>query len=134
MSPQELDAGGERVRVLDVDEMAGEVAEKGVPDERPALCEWAEVTGHGAREASYVQNTRFDRLSSTPNEIIKIRYDSFATGDIPLAEPRMTPNFGRNGAVKFDAVEPERQIELLRRCCHSCHLEAAVEQARMSEI
>jgi hypothetical protein len=34
-------------------------------------------TGHGAREASYVQNTHFDRLSSTPNEIIQIRYDSF---------------------------------------------------------
>ncbi len=34
-------------------------------------------TGHGARESSYVQTTRFDRLSSTPNEIIKIRYDSF---------------------------------------------------------
>jgi hypothetical protein len=34
-------------------------------------------TGHGAREASYVQNTQFDRLSSTPNEVIKIRYDSF---------------------------------------------------------
>jgi hypothetical protein len=44
-------------------------------------------TGHGAREASYVQNTRFDRLSSTPNEIIKIRYDSFenlvAMGVVP---------------------------------------------------
>jgi hypothetical protein len=34
-------------------------------------------TGHGTREASYVQNTQFDRLSSTPNEVIKIRYDSF---------------------------------------------------------
>jgi hypothetical protein len=44
-------------------------------------------TGHGAREASYVQNTQFDRLSSTPNEIIKIRYDSFenlvAMGVVP---------------------------------------------------
>lgn len=44
-------------------------------------------TGHGAREASYVQNTRFDRLSSTPNEVIKIRYDSFenlvAMGVVP---------------------------------------------------
>ena len=44
-------------------------------------------TGHGAREASYVQNTRFDRQSSTPNEIIKIRYDSFenllAMGVVP---------------------------------------------------
>jgi hypothetical protein len=54
-------------------------------------------TGHGAREASYVQNTQFDRLSSTPNEIIKIRYDSFenlvAMGVVP-ARPawRAGPN------------------------------------------
>jgi hypothetical protein len=34
-------------------------------------------TGHGARETSYVQNTTFDRLSSTPNEVVKIRYDSY---------------------------------------------------------
>jgi hypothetical protein len=34
-------------------------------------------TGHGAREASYVQDTTFDRLSTTPNEVIKIRYDSY---------------------------------------------------------
>jgi hypothetical protein len=44
-------------------------------------------TGHGAREASYVHNTQFDRLSGTPNEIIKIRYDSFenlvAMGVVP---------------------------------------------------
>jgi hypothetical protein len=44
-------------------------------------------TGHGAREASYVQNTSFDRLSSTPNEVIKIRYDSWenlvAMGVVP---------------------------------------------------
>jgi hypothetical protein len=44
-------------------------------------------TGHGAREYSYVQNTTFDRLSSTPNEIIKIRYDSLenlvAMGVVP---------------------------------------------------
>jgi hypothetical protein len=44
-------------------------------------------TGHGAREASYVQSTSFDRLSSTPNEVIKIRYDSWenlvAMGVVP---------------------------------------------------
>jgi hypothetical protein len=44
-------------------------------------------TGHGAREASYVQNTSFDRSSSTPNEVIKIRYDSWenlvAMGVVP---------------------------------------------------
>lgn len=33
-------------------------------------------TGHGPRETSYVQDTTFDRLSTTPNEVIKIRYDS----------------------------------------------------------
>jgi hypothetical protein len=44
-------------------------------------------TGHGARETSYVQDTTFDRLSSTPNELIKIRYDSYenlvAMGVVP---------------------------------------------------
>ncbi|HEY0746138.1 MAG TPA: hypothetical protein VGD63_05525 [Steroidobacteraceae bacterium] len=44
-------------------------------------------TGHGARESSYVQNTTFDRSSSTPNEVIKIRYDSWenlvAMGVVP---------------------------------------------------
>ena len=44
-------------------------------------------TGHGAREYSYVQNTTFDRQSSTPNEVVKIRYDSYenlvAMGVVP---------------------------------------------------
>ncbi len=44
-------------------------------------------TGHGARETSYVQDTTFDRLSSTPNELIEIRYDSYenllAMGVVP---------------------------------------------------
>jgi hypothetical protein len=33
-------------------------------------------TGHGAREVSYVRDVEFKRSSSTPNEIIRIRYDS----------------------------------------------------------
>ena len=53
-------------------------------------------TGHGAREASYVQNTTFDRLSTTPNEIIKIRYDSYenlvAMGVVPTHPVWQTPN------------------------------------------
>jgi hypothetical protein len=40
---------------------------------RPAL-----GTGHGAREASAVEHTGFDRLSESPNEVIRIRYDSYA--------------------------------------------------------
>jgi hypothetical protein len=53
-------------------------------------------TGHGAREASYVQNTTFDRLSTTPNELIKIRYDSYenlvAMGIVPTHPAWQTPN------------------------------------------
>ena len=53
-------------------------------------------TGHGARESSYVQNTTFDRLSSTPNEIIKICYDSYenlvAMGVVAGRRMWQTPN------------------------------------------
>jgi hypothetical protein len=34
-------------------------------------------TGHGERETSYVSHTEFSRLQSQPNEVIRIRYDSF---------------------------------------------------------
>ena len=34
-------------------------------------------TGHGEREYSYVNHTEFSRLQTQPNEIIRIRYDSF---------------------------------------------------------
>jgi hypothetical protein len=54
-------------------------------------------TGHGAREYSYVQNTTFDRLTTTPNEVIKIRYDSYenlvAMGVVPSRPAwQATPN------------------------------------------
>jgi len=53
-------------------------------------------TGHGERETSYVQNTTFDRLSSTPNEVIKIRYDSYenlvAMGVVPSRPWQSAPN------------------------------------------
>ncbi len=35
-------------------------------------------TGHGAREAAAVEHTDFDRQSENPNEVIRIRYDSYA--------------------------------------------------------
>ncbi|HEY6620828.1 MAG TPA: hypothetical protein VIY68_14880 [Steroidobacteraceae bacterium] len=53
-------------------------------------------TGHGARETSYVQDTTFDRLSNTPNELIKIRYDSYenlvAMGVVPARPAWQRPN------------------------------------------
>jgi hypothetical protein len=50
-------------------------------------------TGHGERESSYVTNTEFERESSAPAEVIRIRYDSHANllamGVIPT--PRSVP-------------------------------------------
>lgn len=50
-------------------------------------------TGHGEREYSYVADTEFHRLQPQPNEVIRIRYDSFenlvAMGII--RKPRPTP-------------------------------------------
>jgi hypothetical protein len=44
-------------------------------------------TGHGPREVSVVVDTHFDRLSDSPNEVIRIRYDRLenlvATGVVP---------------------------------------------------
>ncbi len=34
-------------------------------------------TGHGQREASYVSHTEFRRMQPEPNEVVRIRYDSF---------------------------------------------------------
>ena len=35
-------------------------------------------TAHGSRESSFVSHTDFERSQSTPNEVIRIRYDSMA--------------------------------------------------------
>jgi hypothetical protein len=63
-------------------------------------------TGHGAREASYVTNTQFDRLSDTPNEIIRIRYDRFdrlvAMGIVPARPAPGAPNaFPESAGSRF---------------------------------
>lgn len=46
-------------------------------------------TGHGRRETSYVGHTTFERLRSSPDEVVRIRYDSrenlVAAGVIPAS-------------------------------------------------
>jgi hypothetical protein len=48
-------------------------------------------TGHGEREYSYVVDTEFHRMQPQPNEVIRIRYDSFenlvAMGIIRMPRP-----------------------------------------------
>jgi hypothetical protein len=50
-------------------------------------------TGHGARESSYVSHTEFERERSTPNEVIRIRYDSrenlVSMGVLPQPRPTL---------------------------------------------
>ncbi len=70
--PQDL-AGGARGQLA---ESATTVA--GAPAlQRPAEAKPRLGTGHGEREYSYVVDTEFNRAQAQPNEIIRIRYDSF---------------------------------------------------------
>jgi hypothetical protein len=63
-------------------------------------------TGHGASEYSYVSTTTFERLRSTPEQVVTIRYDSrenlLALGVIPpapIAMPTPRPFPGSGGFV-----------------------------------
>ena len=54
-------------------------------------------TGHGPREASQVASTDFDRLRDTPDEVVRIRYDSMenliALGVVPRPRgPGLAPD------------------------------------------
>jgi hypothetical protein len=64
-------------------------------------------TGHGEREYSYVVDTEFHRMQAQPNEVIRIRYDSFenlvAMGIIrqPRATPRIPDPFPGSEQRRF---------------------------------
>jgi len=68
-------------------------------------------TGHGAREASYVEHTDFSRESDSPSELIRIRYDSYANllamgviRDRPPQPPR--PNAFPESPARYVADPP----------------------------
>ncbi len=69
-------------------------------------------TGHGARESSYVNHTEFERDSSAPAEVVRIRYDSYANllamGVIPAPRPAPAPrpNPFPDGAVGYAPDPP----------------------------
>jgi hypothetical protein len=52
-------------------------------------------TAHGRRETSYVGKTTFERAQSSPDEVVRIRYDSrenlVAAGVIPVPPPPRWP-------------------------------------------
>ncbi len=73
-------------------EMADSMDKRAMPQAAPKL-----GTGHGERESSYVSHTAFERERNTPNEVIRIRYDSrdnlVAMGVLPqYRAPQPLPN------------------------------------------
>ncbi|HEY2677597.1 MAG TPA: hypothetical protein VGI65_11570 [Steroidobacteraceae bacterium] len=77
-------------------------------------------TGHGGRETSLVNWTEFNRLSGTPNEIIRIRYDSWdnlvAMGVIqPRRPPAPTPNAFPESAFSQFVPDPPSNLSYGRR-------------------
>jgi hypothetical protein len=70
-------------------------------------------TGHGQREASSVVQTDFERLQSSPNELIRLRYDSLenlvAMGVIRgPSPPRLTPDpFPASPLARYVPDPPE---------------------------
>jgi hypothetical protein len=77
-------------------------------------------TGHGARETSMANWTQFNRLSNSPNEVIRIRYDSWdnlvAMGVIqPRRPPVPTPNAFPESALSQFVPDPPSNLSFGRR-------------------
>ena len=69
-------------------------------------------TGHGRREWSYVQTTRFEREASTPNETIAVNYDRrenlVAMGVLPAPSIARSPNPFPHWTPRFVPDPPAR--------------------------
>jgi hypothetical protein len=89
------------------DAQAAGTAQRASPQPAPKL-----GTGHGERERSYVTNTEFERESSSPAEVIRIRYDSYANllalGVVQPPRPAYPrPNPFPDGAIGYVPDPPQ---------------------------
>jgi hypothetical protein len=81
---------------------------------RPAAPSPSLGTAHGRRETSYVGKTTFERAQPSPDEVVRIRYDSrenlVAAGVIPVPPPPRWPRpagpAGSAGPSPFPGSEP----------------------------
>ena len=84
---------------------------------RPAAPSPSLGTAHGRRETSYVGKTTFERAQPSPDEVVRIRYDSrenlVAAGVIPVPPPPRWPHpagsagsAGSAGPSPFPGSEP----------------------------
>jgi hypothetical protein len=77
-------------------------------------------TGHGEREVSYVNHTEFARLQPQPNEVIRIRYDSFdnlvAMGIVARPHPTLPAGnpFPASGAEQYVPDPPAGSLGQLQ--------------------
>ena len=82
-------------------ESSGSLARQSAPS--PSL-----GTAHGRRETSYVGRTTFERAQSSPDEVVRIRYDSrenlVAAGVIPVPPPPRWPRAA--GPSPFPGSDP----------------------------
>lgn len=99
--------GASRSLAEDATALGGAPALQRAPAAAAAAPEARLGTGHGEREYSYVVDTEFHRMQSQPNEVIRIRYDSFenlvAMGIIrkPHAAPREPDAFPNSEQRRF---------------------------------
>ena len=74
-------------------------------------------TGHGALEASHVEDTEFTSATSTPEQIVRLRYDSYtnlvARGVIPQPTAR-PPVIRRPNPFPKDGYVPDPPVEISR--------------------
>jgi hypothetical protein len=102
-------SAGARDSASELNEVVAGAARAAKPLSAPASPKLG--TGHGEREYSYVMNTAFERMSNSPNEIIRIRYDSFenlvAMGVVrPPASPVPRPNAFPDSPVSSYVPDP----------------------------
>lgn len=74
-APSANAAPADAARAAESDAEAGQVADGRLAKVAPQPSQRL-GTGHGARESSVVYDTRFERLTPRPQEVVRIRYDS----------------------------------------------------------
>ena len=92
---------------------SGQAANNSLAASRPEPAPMAKIgTGYGRHESSYVQMTRFERESATPNETVAINYDRhenlIALGILPPPSIARSPNPFPAWTPRFVPEPPQR--------------------------
>jgi hypothetical protein len=99
-------------RLIALGQARRSLEESSAPPPAPQAPQERLGTAHGQREVSNVEHTHFDRLQNSPNELIRIRYDSLpnliALGIVKPPQPTTTPNpFPASPLARYVPDPPE---------------------------